>query len=172
MNTMHLHLALNHLPIIGLPLALLLLSWGILKKHSACQKAGILAHVFVGIMSVFVFLTGEPAEKTLLAYMQDPSLKDWIEKHESFAKTALIMTLLSSVIAAYDWKTEAGRLRKNNWLLPLLLFCSISGSIAWFAVGNSGGKIRHTEIRSPQPKISGQPNVSPFAFQNDANTSK
>ena len=49
MNWAHLHLALNHVPVIGLPIVLLLLAWAILRRSTELLKASFgLTHLAGG----------------------------------------------------------------------------------------------------------------------------
>ena len=63
MNWAHLHLALNHVPVIGLPIVLLLLGWGIVKRSPELLKASFGLIILLAVVTVIVQVTGEPAEE-------------------------------------------------------------------------------------------------------------
>jgi hypothetical protein len=62
MNLTHLHLALNHVPVLGTAFALALLVLGIWRKSNEVKKTALCAFVAIAIMAMPAYLTGEPAE--------------------------------------------------------------------------------------------------------------
>ncbi|HXI20948.1 MAG TPA: hypothetical protein VNH46_07685, partial [Gemmatimonadales bacterium] len=62
MNAAHLHLMLNHLPVLGAPFAALLLVWGLFRRSRDLLRTALGVAVVVAAVSYPVFLTGEPAE--------------------------------------------------------------------------------------------------------------
>ena len=62
MNQVHLHLLMNHLPILGVPFGLLLLCAGMLRQSDELKKAALLTFVVAALLAVPVYFTGEPAE--------------------------------------------------------------------------------------------------------------
>lgn len=151
MNPAHLHLVLNHFPVVGLVFALALLGWGALRKNPSLTKAGFVALVVVALLAVPAFLTGEPAEKIAegLPGVSDPI----IEQHEDAAKAALIVTLVAGVAALVGLWLARGK-AVASWCASSVLLVAVvaAGLVAWAA--NLGGKVRHTEIRGSAPVAS------------------
>ena len=84
MNLAHLHLALNHIPVIGIPLALVVLVYGILRTEANVQKLALMLLSTLGVITLGVYLTGEPAEKTIEHL---PGIAEsLIERHEDAAE--------------------------------------------------------------------------------------
>lgn len=151
MNSAHLHLMLNHFPVVGLVFALALLGWGALRKNPSLAKGGFAALVVVALLAVPVFLTGEPAEKIAepLPGVSHPI----IEQHEDVAKAAFIVTLVSGVAALVGlWLTRGKAVAAWCASSVLLVALVAAGLMAWAA--NLGGKVRHTEIRGSAPVAS------------------
>lgn len=144
MNSAHLHLMLNHFPVVGLVFALALLGWGALRKNPSLAKGGFAALVVVAILAVPAFLTGEPAEK--IAESLPGVSRPIIEQHEDVAKAAFIVTLVAGVAALVGiWLTRGKAVASWYASLVLLVGLVAAGLMAWAA--NLGGKVRHTEIR-------------------------
>ena len=62
MNLTHLHLALNHLPVLGPAFALALLLFGVWRRSEDIKKAALGAFLLIAVFSVPAYMTGEPAE--------------------------------------------------------------------------------------------------------------
>jgi anti-sigma factor RsiW len=150
MNLTHLHLMLNHAPILGTLFGLGLLGFGLWRKSMDNQKAALGILVLAALLAVPVFLTGEPAEDAVenLPGVSRPT----IEAHEEAATWAFVGTGLVGVSALGG----ADRLspRQTAVLGTSLL---VGGLMAWTA--NLGGQVRHSEIRAnasiPAPNPAG-----------------
>jgi len=146
MNTTHIHLLLNHIPIIGSLAGSGLLLWGIIKKEEAVKKAGAFILFIAAVATVPVYLTGEPAEESVekIAGVSEAM----IELHEGAATLALFMigiTGLASIAAILS-----GR-RRNKAIPGLFIAACILSAMSFAAMaraGYYGGQIRHSEIRN------------------------
>ena len=145
MDLLHLHLLLNHVPVIGLILVTLLLAYALLKRSKEVQKLSLWAFVLLALVTIPVFLTGEPAEEVVenLPGVSKPV----IESHE---RAALIAFIAIEVVggAALILSLLSRRLGKMKWTGTLILALAVtaSGLMGWAA--NLGGQVRHSEIRA------------------------
>lgn len=142
MNPAHWHLLLNHAPVIGIIIGVLLLSWGIIRNSDDLKKASLGVLVGAALLAIPVFLTGEPAEE-IAEHLPGVS-HAIIERHEDIAKIALVLMSLTGVVALVGLFLR----QRAQWLIPMAL---VFGLIAAGAIGytaNLGGQIRHTEIRA------------------------
>ncbi|GAB4328177.1 MAG: hypothetical protein OHK0038_01980 [Flammeovirgaceae bacterium] len=145
MNPAHIHLLLNHIPILGSLFGTILLAIGLVRKDKSLLHAGLLTLVIVSIISVPAFFSGEGAEE-MIEKMPDIS-HDVIHEHEEIAEKAIwLMELvgLASLIAFFLHLKEHP-LRYTVTIVVLVLAIANFGVMA--KVGNTGGEIRHTEIR-------------------------
>jgi uncharacterized membrane protein len=145
MNQGHLHLLLNHLPVVGTLFALLLLACGILRQSAELKKVALWFLVLVALTAIPAFLTGEPAEKLVKGL---PGVTEGvIDRHEDFARIALILVLGAGTVALAGLATLRAKV-VPAWFAILVFALSLAagGALAWTA--NLGGQIRHTEIRS------------------------
>lgn len=145
MNPAHLHLALNHVPVIGVVFAVLLLGYALLRNSREVIRTGLVALVFVAVIAIPVFLTGEPAEE--IAENLPGVSEAIIGQHESFAKYALGAAIFSGVAAFVSLMFSFWNERLSNWLAAATLLLALVTGALMLAAANLGGQIRHTEIR-------------------------
>ncbi len=145
MNATHIHLLLNHFPIIGTLIGSLVLLWGIIRKQQQTKSIAALILAGMALMAVPVFLTGEPAEESVEKL---PGVSEqMIHLHEEAAEFAIwlmavtgLVSLISLVLA---W-------RKHKMTAPLFVLTFVMSALCFAAMartGYYGGQIRHTEIR-------------------------
>ena len=145
MNGAHLHLLLNHLPIVGTYLAVVVLIGGFVLKNSTVKNTGLALLIVAALVAIPAFLTGEPAEDILEAAGQ--ANKNFIETHEETAEWGIWVCEIAGVIALVALFTSIRQMKISRTLTILAMVSAVFASAAWIKVGNSGGDIRHTEIR-------------------------
>ena len=62
MDQAHLHLILNHFPILGPLFGTVLLLIGTLKNNKVIQKAGLMSIAVIALITIPAYFTGEAAE--------------------------------------------------------------------------------------------------------------
>jgi hypothetical protein len=147
MNAAHLHLLVNHLPIIGFAFGLILLAATILRRGDRGMfLAAVLVLVISGGGTLAAQFTGEPAEEVVEHLQNIP--KALIETHEGAALVATILasitTLLAIVLSVVTLRRE-GRIGVIPLSIILVATVVTCGAMTW--AGTTGGKIRHSEIR-------------------------
>ena len=65
MNQTHIHLLLNHFPIVGTLIGSFLMLWGIIKKNDHTKSIAAFLLATMALVAIPVFLTGEPAEESV-----------------------------------------------------------------------------------------------------------
>ncbi|MGC8762099.1 MAG: hypothetical protein ACP5VN_00450 [Acidobacteriota bacterium] len=150
MNAPHLHLVLNHFPVVGSPLVLALGLWAFWKRDPSLVRAFLVGQIVLGFLALAAFFSGSAAEEGV---EELPGVsKGLIEAHEEAAYAALALLVLGAATAlAALWRArKRGEAAPGALALSLLLLAASSGAAAWTA--NRGGKIRHPEISaSPAP---------------------
>lgn len=142
----HVHLLLNHIPVIGTFLALLLLLVAFVRKSEELKKVTLGLFVLIALVTIPVYLTGEPAEE-MVEHIPGVS-EAMIGRHEDAALFSLIAVEVAGIIALaglllFNRKKGLG----NLLAIVTLAFSVVTGGIlGWTA--NLGGQIRHTEISS------------------------
>jgi hypothetical protein len=146
MNQAHWHLAFNHLPVIGTYFSLLILASGLVLKNSIVKNTGLALFIVTAIFAIPVFLTGEGAEDVLESIGQKN--EHFINEHEEIAEKAF---WICEIIGALSIVALIGFFKQKQFVQKLIMIIFLSGlanSLLMIKVGNSGGEIRHTEIRT------------------------
>ncbi|MEC5156703.1 hypothetical protein [Chryseobacterium sp. MP_3.2] len=146
MDELHLHLVVNHLPIIFPIVGIIILLIGIFTKSEVTKRNAYIIFVLGAITSVAAMVTGDNAENfaTKIAGFSE----NLIEKHEEVSE---IFAILTYVLGAISILSLIGSLRNSVLSKFSPLVVGILTIICLFfaqRVGTSGGVIRHTEIRS------------------------
>ena len=150
MSDAHLHLIVNHLPVLGVPFGAALLGWGLFRGQLALQRAGLGVLVLAGVAAGVAYLTGEPAEHALeaLAGMGPP--ESLVEAHEEAALAATVMTGVLALGAGFGlWRLQRGSVGRGVLASVLTLALATTLTLGW--VATLGGRISHPEIRSGAP---------------------
>ena len=142
MNTVQLHLALTHVPVILSLVGLIMLIVAFFVKNTTLTKISYMLILTAGIAAMPVFFSGEGAEE---AVENLPGISDAvIEKHEEVAKLAMISIAAAGLLAlAALIMVRWSRILK----IFVLMVAIISGGLM-VQTAHLGGQIRHTEIRN------------------------
>ncbi|MFB3921144.1 MAG: hypothetical protein ACE145_05445 [Terriglobia bacterium] len=146
-NPAHVHLILNHVPVIGVALGILLLVLALFRKSQELKKISLGFFVLMGAAAVPAFLTGEPAE----GIVKDlPGVsRDMIERHEEAALAALIVLIVLGVCclaALYVFRRAPAM---PVWVMGVVLVLSIVSGGLMAYTANLGGQVHHQELRAP-----------------------
>jgi uncharacterized membrane protein len=145
MSIVHLHLLLNHVPVVGTLFALLLFAAAVFFREAVSTRFALGFSAAIAVVAVAVYFTGGAAEEAVenLAGFTERA----IEQHE---EAALLATIAMSVFGALSLgalvvfrKSKVPRWVGAAGLAGTVVLSALMG---WTA--NLGGKIRHTEIRS------------------------
>lgn len=146
MNWAHVHLILNHFPVVGLAFGLVLLAVSVVRKSTPLARVSLGILVAIAVIAIPVYLTGEPAEE-VIEHLPGIS-ESYIEEHEESALLTLIVIELLGIVAAVGLRRFRQIDELPRWFLTTTLFLSLvaGGFVGWTA--NLGGQIRHPEIRT------------------------
>jgi len=156
MNAAHLHLILNHLPIVAVPVALVFLLQSFRSGSQASRRFAFLVLMVSALSAVPVFLTGEPAEE-VVEHLPGV-LESLIEKHEEAGEVAMVLSVITGVLAFIGFlvdrsASEGSALgRRVRLSRAAVVFSALLTMGALAYTGSLGGQIRHTEIRSDAQK--------------------
>lgn len=146
MAATHLHLMLNHVPVLGVVFAGLLLGTALWYRSPQFQRLALVTMVGCALVAVPVYLTGEGAEETVEGL---PGVAEaTIERHADAAAASVVAIGILGGLAlvgvfAFRKAAAVPRLFAAG-LLALTL--TTTGFFAW--TGYLGGQIRHTELGS------------------------
>ena len=143
MNPTHIHLLLNHFPILGTLIGSTILLYSIIKKQNTGKNIGASIIVIMAIIAIPVLLTGEPAEESV-ENLSGIS-KSLIHDHEEASEKAfwlMEVTGLISLLAIILYKIKSAFASKA-FVVAFVFSAFTFIAMAW--AGNLGGKIRHPE---------------------------
>jgi len=146
MDATHLHLVLTHFPIVGTIIGIAILVYGLFSKNLEIQKVALVTFVLMSIVTIPVFLTGGEAEETVehIAGVSEQIIED----HEELAEKAIWLMGLLGVLSLIGFYAMVKKRSFAKTVTIITLVISL-GTFGIFAqVGNLGGQIRHSEIRS------------------------
>jgi len=144
MNGAFLHLAVNHIPVVGLPFCFLLLAAAVLRKSRDLLQAGFAAIIVVALLTIAVFYTGGPAAHIVRG--MTGVTREHIHDHAEAAEDVFAATEALGGAALFClWLLSRPR-GIPNWLTALMLAGSLGISIWLGYVAHLGGLIRHPEI--------------------------
>jgi uncharacterized membrane protein len=157
MSTVHLHLLLNHFPVIGAVIGLLLLAFAAWRGGPELLRATFALYVLLGIVAVVVYLTGEPAEE---AVEKLPGFSDaLLERHEDVALIATVAMGITGALALVALLVQRKR-TLPSWAVRGGLVVGVGVVALMGYTANLGGQIRHTEIRGSTASANGTPSAA------------
>ena len=148
MNLAHLHLLLNHFPIIGTVVALGLFIVSFIGKNDDLKRSSLIIFAAIALLTLPAFFSGIGAQR---AVRKDPLVSTAvIDRHEGAAMLALFFMLITGALALIELWNRRRIATEKPWsgtLLAILLFSLITAGLM-ARVGTTGGDIRHPEIWS------------------------
>lgn len=144
MSPVHLHLLLNHVPVIGTVIALCLLAYATLRGDDRTGRVSLGLLAVLAAAAVAAYLTGEPAEEAVEGVAGVP--KALIERHEEAALLATVALGAMGALSA-GWLLFFRRRPLSRGVMLGLLLVGLLPAGAMAYTANLGGQIRHPEIR-------------------------
>ena len=140
----HLHLFVNHAPILGAMFALALLVASFLWAPDVLRRTAFVVLIGTAAAAAVADLTGEPAEDAVRGL---PGVRrEAIHAHEEMAEASYIGAVALGLLALgglVRWRRTP--VPRGAALVALAGTVALSGAMAY--TGLLGGRIRHTEVR-------------------------
>tara|TARA_R110000823_G_scaffold119998_3_gene244250 strand:- start:9650 stop:10138 length:489 start_codon:yes stop_codon:yes gene_type:complete len=149
------HMLLNHVPIVGLCVALLVLLTGLVVRQSALLFTGLGLVALTAGTSLPVARYGDAAYPAVYEIL-DGHGRNWLDYHTELAEFWLPLLYANAVVAVIALLLgilRAGILPWAALVVALFTFAGIggAGAVAW-----AGGKIQHPEFRLSDPPLVGK----------------
>lgn len=145
MNDAHLHLVVNHFPIIGTFFGIAILITGILLKNNSIKNTSYVLFIVAAIFGAFSIGTGEGAEEMVEDF---PNIgKAIIHEHEELAEKFALLLYATAVFALIALVAAVKKFQLAKIFSFITLALAMISGVMSVNVGTSGGEIRHTEIR-------------------------
>lgn len=145
MNDAHIHLLVNHLPIILPMIAIIARITAFFLDSDALKRFAMIILILSGIFAFASMQSGEKAEEMLESTVF--FTESYIEAHEEAAETYAIFTYVIAIMAIISLWADFTKKSFAMILSEITLgLCIVS---MYFAqkTGTTGGEIRHEEIR-------------------------
>lgn len=140
---LQMHVAINHVSVIGIPLVAFFLLWGMIRASEELQRASLVAWILLGVFLFVISQTGESAASQIRAN----DMLERIHEHEELAEVATLGGGLFAVLCALQlayWKWKQHPWRAGFWGL---LGCSLILTVIMVRVAHLGGLIEHASLR-------------------------
>ena len=148
MDELHLHLVVNHLPIIFPIVGIIILFIGVFAKSEVTNRNAFLIFILGAVTSIVAMNTGESAENsaTKIAGLYENLIEKHAEVSEIFAALTYVLGAISLVALIASFRNSVISKYAPFAVVLLAIVC------LFFAqkVGTTGGEIKHTEIRTGQ----------------------
>ena len=155
MNYAHLHLLLNHIPIVGSLVGLGLLLISIFGKNQDLRRASYIIFAAVALMTIPTFVTGFGAQQMV----KGPSVDAFIYRHEGSALLSFWFMELTGTLALIGlWQSQTTSHPTRGNLAAVVIF-SLLTTVLIARTGYTGGDIHHPEIRPAGEVTVGQPTI-------------
>ena len=144
MNAAHLHLLINHFPVVGSVFGAAFFLIALLKRNELLIKSSLWIFLAVAATAALAYFTGDPAHEFIEKL---PGLRhDIIEAHSELADKAFIAAMVMGALALGGLFAYQKGKKLWGWYLPVLAAVSIIVVILMAVTANEGGQIRHPEI--------------------------
>jgi uncharacterized membrane protein len=153
MNFPHLHLLLNHFPIIGTLIGLGLFLISLVGKNEDLRRASLIIFSAMALLAIPTFFSGTGAQG---AIQKLPGVSEaLIERHHGAAMLALLFMEITGAFSLVGlWKAQGTSSPAHlNWSLSAILLFSIMTVALMARVGTTGGDIRHPEIGTSKEEV-------------------
>ena len=160
MNFAHLHLLLNHFPIIGTIVGLGLFLISLLGKNEDLRRASLIIFPAMALLAIIAFFSGVGAQG---AIRKAPGISEaLIERHQGAAMLAMLFMETTGALSLVALWRAQGKQRpaRWDWSLSAVLLFSIMTAGLMARVGTTGGDIRHPEIVSGQEEVADGSGIS------------
>jgi len=155
MNYAHLHLLLNHFPIVGtmVGLGLFLVSFLGKGKNEDLRRGSYIVFAAIALVSIPTFLSGFGAQLMI----KGPGVSDaLIQRHEGSALLSLWFMEATGALALIGLWQSQKRPHLPRWNVAAVLIFSLLTTGLMARTGNTGGDIRHPEDQTGQVATSTQ----------------
>ena len=140
----HVHLLLNHFPIIGTLIGLTIFLVGLCLKNSVLKQTSYWTFALIALIALVTYYSGTQAAQ---AVEELPNVTDAvIHRHKAIAGWGLVGLEIAGalgLLGIWYFRREKG----PSWFMPTFLVAAIAATTLMSWAGLHGGTIRHTEVR-------------------------
>ena len=146
MNWVHLHLALNHIPVLGTLFVGIMLATAIIKRSEELKRMSFAWFVALTIVSIPIKFTGDFAHEAVEKSDRLPVAG--VAAHEQSADQATTGMFLLGLVAAFGLYRGRRQRPIPGWVAGATMLLALMTFALMARTANLGGQLRHEEIRS------------------------
>ncbi|MEZ4750456.1 MAG: hypothetical protein R3B54_07455 [Bdellovibrionota bacterium] len=143
MNPAQIHLALNHLPIGLVLVAVPLLLVAMWRKSNELRSTALVLLVLAAVVALPAFLSGEPAEE-VIEHMPGVSGR-LIHEHEEAGEFALILSGILGLVALATLVVQRKK-QLHTGVFAGIAALGLVSLVTFVRTAHLGGVVRHPEI--------------------------
>jgi hypothetical protein len=144
------HVLINHIPVIGLIIAWLILAVGLVLRQTVLLFTGLTLIAITAGISVPVANYGDAAYPAVYDLLNGRS-RDWLDYHAELAETWLPLLYANSALAIAAIAIGWARVRWLPWVCLVIALITLIAIGGVSIVASAGGKIQHPEFRISEP---------------------
>lgn len=142
MDWNHIHLATNHLPVVGSLFCLIFWVLTLVRRDRGGQRMVLWVIVFTSLVGIGVKFTGEPAAEQIKVS------EELLRAHEDWADRATTAIFFWFVVSSIGlWKSRGSK-KIPVYVMGLVTLFGVATLALMAVAANHGGKIGHPEIRT------------------------
>jgi hypothetical protein len=145
MNWPHLHLALNHLPVLGVPFVALVFLFALRRRDLAWQRLALWGFVALFLVALAAKFTGDFAHEQVVMWPEFDH--DLMHAHEEAADQSVTVVFLLGLSGGLALFLTRGNRLLPRWAIAAVLALALASAVLLLRTANLGGHIRHPEIR-------------------------
>lgn len=146
----YIHVTINHLPLIGLPVAMLSLAAGLVSKSRAATLIGLALVTLLSLSAWPVYYFGDEGYDRVLS-MADEVGSLFLKHHKELAERWEFLYYVTAGLAGLGFLSAWKWPKLSRWSSLLTLFLAAVSLAASIAIARPGGEIRHREFRFGPP---------------------
>jgi uncharacterized membrane protein len=132
-------------------MGVVILGYGLYFNEDKIIKLALVTFIVMALITIPIYLSGEEAEETMEQIVK--SSEPYIEEHEEHAEMAIWLMGLLGFYALFNYYMVANKSKLAKTFTFVTLLISITTFGLFAQLGNLGGQIRHTEIRSDNTNL-------------------
>jgi len=145
MNWVQLHLALNHLPVMGVPMAVMLLAIGWWRKSPDVMRLSLWLITLLVAAAIAIKFTGDFAAEQ--AALQLTPVAELVARHEQTGDQATTAVFFLGLVSALALVLSRRKRPLRGWALAVIVTLGLLTGLLYLRTAHSGGQISHPELR-------------------------
>ncbi len=144
MNLAHIHLLLNHIPVIGTMTGLALFLASLIGKSEDLKRASLVIFLGIALLSIPAYMSGNGAEQEIRDL--PGTSKDLVVAHQNAALLAYVFMEITGAVSWFGLWQFRRNSRFGRGTLATVLLLSLVATGLMANAATLGGAIRHPEI--------------------------